>query len=69
MKKLKTTYCDPKENVSSYSEKALLLHGDQIENSDVLIYILVNMEAIGNEEFYELHLEVISKGKQNNYKI
>lgn len=58
-----------REILSSYPENVLFLHGDKIKNSDVLTYVLVNKEVIGNEEFYKLHLEVINKRQQNNYKI
>lgn len=53
-----------REILSSYSENVLFLHGDQIENSDLPVYILVD---IGDEEFYELYLEIINKRDQNNY--
>lgn len=58
-----------REILSTYSENVLFLHDDQIENSDILVYILTDVEVIGDEEVYELYLEIINKGEQNNYKI
>lgn len=47
--------------MSSYCENVLFLYDAQIENSDVCILEVVNVEVVGNEEFYELDLGIIKQ--------
>lgn len=50
-----------REILSSYCENVLFLYDAQIENSDVCILEVVNVEVVGNEEFYELDLGIIKQ--------